>query len=107
MEISFSELRNKEVVNLCDGKKLGRACDMIMNTQNKNVLGLVVPGQRKLFKQAEDVFIPWGNIEKIGDDVILVRISLSNAINVVRSPDCCVTSTNVRRDDNSDYILAN
>lgn len=99
MEVSFSELRSKDVVNLVDGKKLGRACDMIINTQSKSVLGLVVPGQRKIFKAAEDVFVPWSNIEKIGDDVILIRLNLCGAVNVVRS------SCDSGKKDNSDFIL--
>ncbi len=79
METSFTELRTKEVVNLCGGTKMGKILDVIFDTNGKNVLGLVVPGERKLFRQNEDIFVPWKNITKIGDDVILINLPLSTA----------------------------
>ena len=79
METSFTELRTKDVVNLCGGTKMGKILDVIFDTNGKNVLGLVVPGERKLFRQNEDIFVPWKNITKIGDDVILINLPLSKA----------------------------
>jgi len=41
------------------------------------VVGIVVPGERKLLKNisgCENIFIPWKNVIKIGDDVILVNL---------------------------------
>ena len=45
-----------------------------ISCSNCKVLGFVVPGDKKLFKSKEDLFIPWKNIQKIGDDVILVQL---------------------------------
>ncbi len=87
MEIGYSELRTKEVVNLKNGARMGKIIDMIIDSSGKCVLGVVVPGVRKLFKSAEDIFIPWGNISKIGDDVILVQIDANSLTNVARSPE--------------------
>ena len=42
MEISYSELRCKEVVNLNSGVKMGKIIDMIIDANGKNVLGVVV-----------------------------------------------------------------
>ena len=61
MEISFCELRTKTVVNLSDGKKLGRIVDLVYDELTAKVLGLVVPGGRSfagIFKSREDIFIP-------------------------------------------------
>ena len=76
MDITFCELRNKDVVNVCDGKKLGRLIDISMST-NGQVLGLVLPGDKSVFKtvvNAQSVFVPWRCICKIGDDAILVNL---------------------------------
>lgn len=85
MEVSYNELRQKEVINIRTGKRLGRISDMIISSNDKCVLGLVVPAERKLFAAREDIFIPWQNIKKIGDDVILIILDEKNCPNIVRS----------------------
>lgn len=85
MEISYNELRCKEVVNLQNGARMGKIIDMIIQSNGKEVLGLVVPGVRKLFKASEDIFIPWNNISKIGEDVILVSINIHSVTTVTKS----------------------
>lgn len=47
-DITFCELREKEVVNTVDGRKLGRIIDMVITCEGE-VLGLIVPGQKKSF----------------------------------------------------------
>ncbi|MCH5156254.1 MAG: YlmC/YmxH family sporulation protein [Clostridiales bacterium] len=85
MEISYTELRSKEVVNLQNGARMGKIIDMIVDSNGKNVLGVVVPGVRRLFKASEDIFIPWCNISKIGNDVILVSLDSASLTSVTRS----------------------
>ena len=78
MENSFSEIRSKLVVNLVDGKKLGHIIDLIFDEQTAKILGVIVPGTKSffsLFKPKEDVFIPYHNICKIGEDTILVQLT--------------------------------
>ncbi len=41
--IPFVEIKVKEVVNITDGKQLGRILDMAL-TCSGNVLGIIVPG---------------------------------------------------------------
>ncbi len=72
MELSFSELRAKEVVNTQDGKKLGRVCDVALCYPDNKWLGVVVPGSRGWKKN--NLFIDLRQIVKIGEDVILVNI---------------------------------
>lgn len=87
METSYTELRSKEVVNLQNGVRMGKIIDMIIDSNGKNVLGVVVPGVRRLFKAGEDIFIPWCNITKIGSDVILVSINTAALTSVTKSAD--------------------
>ena len=49
---------NKEVVNVLNGKRLGRIVDLIISSRSCRVLGLVVPGCKKFFKTKDDIFIP-------------------------------------------------
>ena len=79
METSFCELKGKEVINIVDGKKLGRIIDIVFDTHCGRVLGIVVPSYNKswnIFKASDDIFIPFNCICKFGDDAILVRIFL-------------------------------
>ncbi len=75
MEITFEQLREKEVINICTGKKLGRVIDIVFDLRNASLKGLVVPGDKKLFKKSDDIFIAIRQIRRIGDDVILVAIN--------------------------------
>lgn len=78
MEISFSLLRSKEIVNIYDGKRLGRAVDIIFERETAKILGITVPSEKKLFKKQEDIFVPIELIKKIGEDVILVKLVPEN-----------------------------
>ena len=80
MEISYSELKNKEVINVSDGRKLGHIIDILFDGVNGLVKGVVVPGDKKIFRKTEDIFVPLSKVKKIGDDVILVV--LQNARNM-------------------------
>lgn len=80
METTFCELRTKEVINVVDGKKLGNIIDIVFCAETGKIKGLVVPAYSKgfnLFKSGEDIFIPYQNVCRIGDDVILVQLCLS------------------------------
>lgn len=75
-QYSFLELSKKTVVNVADGKELGRTCDIIF-TNCGGVCGFSVPGKKSLLKtitSAESIFIPWNRIIKIGADTILVEL---------------------------------
>ncbi len=75
-QYSFSELAEKQVVNVADGRQLGHTCDMVFTACGR-ILGLVVPGKKSFFKSftsSDNIFIPWNNIVKIGGDVILVEM---------------------------------
>jgi YlmC/YmxH family sporulation protein len=78
---SFSEMAVKQVINVADGRALGRVCDMVFDARGC-VLGFVVPGRRGFIRSvttSDNIFIPWRNIIKIGSDVMLVELIGSNA----------------------------
>ena len=76
--MSFSEIRRKDVVNIRDGRKLGRPIDLILNDA-ACVQALVVPGRSGgllgfLRQDREGCVIDWSRVRRIGDDVILVEL---------------------------------
>ncbi len=88
MENSFTELRSKLVVNLVDGKKLGHIIDLIFEERSAKILGVIVPGAKSffsIFKPKEDIFIPYHNICKIGEDTVLVQ--LTPTISLAKHPE--------------------
>ncbi len=83
MELSFQELQKKDVINIVDGKSLGRIKDLKLSFPRGLLTGIIVPGNRggflsKLFDRNK-IFIPVKNITKIGGDVILVRLSCGDS----------------------------
>jgi len=76
---------------------------MVIDQRRGNVLGLVAPNFRhgwSIFKACDDIFIPYENICKIGDDVILVELfsdsnssGRDNCKNNKRGTRCQSTST--------------
>ena len=76
MRITFEELSCKEVVNICDGKRLGYTENLEINMVDGKIISLIIPGPSKMFgliQSQEDYVIPFGKIVKVGDDVILVE----------------------------------
>lgn len=76
-ECSFLELRCKEVVNVVDGRRLGHIIDVVFDLQTARITGLVVPGTKSfwnVFKGGNELFIPFTQICKIGEDTILVEL---------------------------------
>lgn len=71
-----SELRQKEVINIKTGKRLGNVIDYDIDLRSGRIIGVSIPVQGKfsiLSKGDQDIFISWEKIKKIGDDVILIE----------------------------------
>ena len=75
MELTFNDLRAKEVINTQDGKRLGRVCDLVFCYPENRILGIVVPGGRNFVFKREEFFIDLRNVVKIGEDVVLVNVA--------------------------------
>lgn len=76
--MTLSELRTKEVIDIKDGKRLGRVMDIEFCVSDNRVTALVVPAQTSLLQSLRGekcgTVIPWEDVRRIGDDVILVSI---------------------------------
>ncbi len=71
-----SELKQKEVINIKTGKRLGNIIDYDIDLRSGRIIGISIPVQGKfsiLAKAEQDIFVSWENIKKIGDDVILIE----------------------------------
>ena len=79
---STCDLRNKEVINLCDGTRLGCPTDFEFDVRDGKITAIIIAGQGGFlgFGQSEDIVIPWCKIECIGEDAILVRIQSGERI---------------------------
>lgn len=100
METSFCELKGKEVINVVDGKRLGRIIDIVFDTRFGRVLGIVVPAYNKswnIFKSSDDIFIPFNCICKFGDDAILVQIYLPTQSQIGGKKGKFIRTANVER----------
>lgn len=74
----LSELQNKDVLNLIDGKVMGKIIDVVIN-ENGNIEKLIVEKYKfliSLFTSRAEIEILWQYIDKIGEDVILVKYVL-------------------------------
>ena len=75
MQCRLRSLRCKEVVNICDGCRLGYVSDIDVRVPEGQVAAIVVLGPCRffgLFGRGEEYYIPWECIQRIGDDIILI-----------------------------------
>ena len=76
--ISTDKLKNKEVINIADGRSLGFVYDIEVDLEKGVIDGIVIPGQRgfmSFFSKGEgDTIVKWDKVRTIGDDVILVDL---------------------------------
>lgn len=78
---SINAMRNMEIIDINTGRKLGYISDIKLDCEEDKVQSLILPGESKgWFGKGEEIEIPWGNIEKIGIDVILVSVDDLNII---------------------------
>jgi len=74
--MNLSDLQEKDIVNLNNGKKIGRIIDAKINDEGK--ISYFVIDQRKGIRNftfnSSDVNISFNQIKRIGEDVILVDL---------------------------------
>lgn len=76
--LSTDKLKNKEVINIRDGKSLGYIYDIEVNLEGGTIDGIIIPAPRGMFRffgsKEEDYVVKWDKIRTIGDDVVLVDL---------------------------------
>jgi len=71
----LSELQSKDIVNIIDGRKIGKIIDVAV--ADGKIYNLIIEPKRfflNIFKRSDEVSIKWDSIEKIGEDVILIKL---------------------------------
>ena len=74
----LSDLQNKDIVNMMDGRKIGNIIDINFNLEGK-MESLIVEKSKflvSMFSTKDEIEVKWDKIEKIGEDVILVKLNL-------------------------------
>ena len=77
MSVKFTDLHCKEVIAICDGRRLGYIADARVELPEGQIAAIIVPGPCRLFGlwgRRDDYVIPWQCIRKIGPDIVLVDI---------------------------------
>ena len=75
MQCRIRDFRCKEVINICDGCRLGYVSDVEVCVPEGRVAAIVVYGPCRffgLFGGREQYYNPWECIQPIGDDIILI-----------------------------------
>lgn len=78
MVVRITDMHDKEVINICDGTRLGFVDDLEVDTCTAQITALVICGRSRLFGllgREPDIVIQWKNIEVVGDETILVNFA--------------------------------
>lgn len=81
MEVTFTSLKQKDVINITDGKNLGKVCDIAFSFPENNVLGFTVTGCKGFRFSKQEIFLPVSAVTKIGDDAVLVKLGKPDSPN--------------------------
>ncbi len=75
----ITDMHSKEVINVCDGTRLGYVDDVEVDTCTAEIVAIVVHGRGRLFGllgRCDDIVIGWREIEVIGEETVLVNHTL-------------------------------
>lgn len=72
----FGEFKNKEIIDLVTGTKIGYVDDIVFDVETATITSVVIYGRLRffgVFGRNEDMFFNWEDIEVIGCDTILLK----------------------------------
>ena len=74
--MKISELQDKEIINIKDGKNIVRITDLEINDKGEIINFFAIPKRTifRLFISNKETIFTINNIKKIGEDVILVEL---------------------------------
>ncbi|RJX29040.1 MAG: YlmC/YmxH family sporulation protein [Dethiobacter sp.] len=73
--VRMSDLRDRDVINVNDGKRLGVISDIDLDLESGKIKAIILPGTggfMGVIGRKNDLAISWEKIKKIGVDTILV-----------------------------------
>ena len=73
----LSELQNKNLVNVSNGKNIGNIIDVNIDYQSGNIKSFIIESKGSILtflNKDNDMEVKWNDIQKIGEDVILVNM---------------------------------
>ena len=76
MVARITDMHDKEVINICDGTRLGFVDDLEVDTCTAQITALVIRGRSRLFGilgREPNMVIQWKDIEVVGEETILVN----------------------------------
>lgn len=75
MHCTMEELCRKEVINICNGNKIGYICDITFESETAHIKDLLVePFSLSFFRKKNcTLCIPWNAIRIIGKETVLVQ----------------------------------
>lgn len=74
----LSEIESKDVINVVDGKKVGCVIDLDIEINSGQIITMFIQpysGLLSIFKRDDRIIVPWDQIIKIGQDVIIVNLA--------------------------------
>lgn len=76
MAAKISDLQERQIINIADGKCWGNIKDVELDVQKGCIKALVLPGVSgiwSLLQSHGELLIPWEKVVRIGVDVILIN----------------------------------
>jgi sporulation protein, ylmC/ymxH family len=79
--MTLSDIEEKDVINVVTGERIGFVSSLKIDTNSGQIIAITVqPSMRFMSffsKDDEAVVVPWNQILKIGEDVIIVNVTQS------------------------------
>ena len=76
--VSFDELKEKEVININDCRRLGYISDVTIDIECGKIVSFTIKNCTGIFSgKGDEIKILWENVTKIGDDIIFVDICIT------------------------------
>ena len=72
------ELKQKEVINICDCRRLGYIVDVVFDPRKGCIEAFVIPCGGSicgLFGREQEYRIPFRCVKQIGEDIVLVEVN--------------------------------
>lgn len=75
MKCTLAELKNKEIINIKNGARLGYVDDLEFDTDDASIKSFIIYGRARLFGllgRDDDIILTCDDIEIIGVDTVLI-----------------------------------